>query len=91
MMFVARIIHYAFSLCELGLLAYVLCSWIAHPTAHALRAWLARWYEPLLIPIRRLVPALRFGYSAMDLSPIILFVGLNLVRVALLSLLIPPF
>ena len=91
MMFIARIIHYAFSFYKLGLLAYVLCSWIAHPSAHVLRLKLARWYEPPLLAIRRHVPALGLGSTAIDLSPIILFIGLSLARGLLLSLLVPPF
>ena len=91
MMLIARITHYAFSLYELGLVAYIICSWIAHPTAHAVRLWLARWYEPLLVPIRRLVPAPRFGYTAIDFSPVILFIALALLKSLIISLLVPPF
>ena len=87
----ARIIHYVISIYELGLLAYVLSSWIAHPLAHRLRQWLSRWYEPLLAPIRRVIPAPRFGYTAIDLSPLLLFLGLSLIRGLLISLLVPPF
>lgn len=90
-MLIARVIHYAFSVYELGLLAYVVCSWSAHPSAQRFRLWLARWYEPVLLSIRRLIPALRLGYTAVDLSPIILFIGLSLVKGLLLSLLVPPF
>jgi YggT family protein len=91
MMFVARVIHYAFSIYTLGLLAYVVCSWIVHPAAQALRLRLSRWYEPLLAPIRRVIPPPRFACTAVDLSPIILFIGLSLVKGLLLSLLVPAF
>jgi len=91
MMFIARIIHYMFSFYELGLLVYVLCSWIAHPSAQRFRLWLARWYEPVLLSIRRFMPTLRFGYTALDLSPIVLFIGLSIVKGLLLSLLVPRF
>ncbi|MBN1672818.1 MAG: YggT family protein [Kiritimatiellae bacterium] len=88
---IARLIHYAFSVYQLGLLAYVVCSWIAHPTARSVRLWLARFYEPLLIPIRRVVPALRTGHTAIDFSPLILLIGLALARGLLISILLPPF
>lgn len=91
MMFVARIIHYAFSIYELGLLAYVVCSWIADPDAHRFRMWFSRWYEPLLAPIRRAIPSPRLGCTAIDLSPILLFIGLSLAKGLILSLFIPPF
>lgn len=90
-MLLAKVVHYGFVLYNLGLLVYVLCSWFANPTAHAVRSWLARWYEPLLAPIRRLIPASQFGHVSMDLSPILLFLGLALLRSALLSMLLPPF
>lgn len=87
----AKIIHYGFGIYNLGLLAYVLCSWFAHPAAHAVRAWLARWYEPLLAPVRRWIPAPQLGYASVDLSPVVLFIGLAMLKSALLSLLLPPF
>jgi uncharacterized protein YggT (Ycf19 family) len=90
-MLLAKIIHYSFSLYSLGLLAYVLCSWFAHPMAYAVRSWLARWYEPILEPIRTRIPAPQFGYVSMDLSPVLLFVGLALLKSIILSLLLPPF
>lgn len=91
MILLARLVHYLFSIYALGLLAYVACSWIAHPDAHRLRLWLSRWYEPLLAPIRRAIPAPRLGCTAIDLSPILLFIGLSLAKGLLLSLLAPPF
>lgn len=39
---------------------------------------LSKVIEPLLRPIRAVVPPLRIGGSAMDLSPLILIVGLQL-------------
>lgn len=38
---------------------------------------LARAIDPVLKPIRRLIPPLRIGGMALDLSPIILIVGLR--------------
>lgn len=34
--------------------------------------------EPVLGPLRRTIPPLRFGVTALDLSPIIVFVGLRI-------------
>ena len=36
--------------------------------------------EPLLGPLRRILPPLRLGNVALDLSPIVLFFGLQIVR-----------
>ena len=90
-MLLARWIHYGFSIYECGLLAYVLSGWVAHPTARRARLWLSRWYEPVLEPIRNLLPMPRIGRAAVDFSPIILFIVLSLFKNAVLSMLMPPF
>ena len=86
----ARLVYFGIGIYNLGLLAYVLCTWFAHPAAYRLRSWFARWYEPLLVPIRRWIPVPQFAHVAMDLSPLVLFIGLGLLKSAILSLL-PPF
>ena len=90
-MLLARLIHYGFSIYELGLLVYVFCAWVAHPAAHRLRMGLARWYEPVLAPIRGFIPLPHIGRAAVDFSPVILFIALSLLKNAVLSLLVPPF
>lgn len=40
---------------------------------------LARVTDPVLTPIRRVMPPLRFGGTAIDLSPIVLFFALEIV------------
>ena len=76
----ARLLDFTLGLYELGLFAYIFCSWIMHPTAYGMRRWLAPAYEPLLSPIRRWVPAPRLGNTAIDLSPIVLLIALGLAR-----------
>ncbi len=73
-------LDFAFGLYELGLLAYILSSWIMHPAAFGLRRLLAPAYEPLLAPIRRWVRAPSLGGTVIDLSPIILWIGLGVVQ-----------
>ncbi|HEY5653589.1 MAG TPA: YggT family protein [Pontiella sp.] len=90
-MWFARFVHYAFTFYELGLLAYVLSGWIIHPTARRIHYTVGRWYEPLLIKIRAFSPAPRIGLTVLDISPVILFVLIALVRNVLISLLVPPF
>lgn len=89
--FLARVVYFGFSIYELGLLAYVLCGWVAHPAAHRLRMRLARGYEPVLAPIRGFIPSPRIGAASIDFSPVILFIALSLLRNAVLALLMPPF
>jgi len=75
-----NLLDFAFGLYELGLVAYILCSWIIHPAAYTVRQWLAPAYEPVLAPIRRWIRAPVIGGTAIDLSPIVLWIGLGLLR-----------
>jgi len=62
--------------------ARVLLEWIRVPGDHpvaAVRRALAAIVDPLLNPLRRVIPPLRFGGGALDLSPIVLFVVLSIV------------
>lgn len=75
-----RFLDSILGLYEFGLILYVLCSWILHPAAYALRRWLACAYEPVLAPMRRWIRAPVIGGTAIDLSPIVLWIGLGLMR-----------
>jgi YggT family protein len=39
----------------------------------------ARLTDPILVPLRRIIPPLRVGGAAIDLSPLILFFALEIV------------
>ncbi len=49
-----------------------------HPVSRLYR-FLARLIDPVLVPIRRAIPPLRVGGMSLDLSPLILLVGLQLI------------
>lgn len=76
-------------LCNLLLLyivaifARVIFSWIPlspeSPVA-VVRTWLVRITEPVMGPLRRALPAIRLGSMALDLSPIVLLIGLQVFR-----------
>ena len=42
---------------------------------------LSRAIEPLISPIRSVIPPVRIGGAALDLSPLILIIGINLLLV----------
>ncbi len=44
---------------------------------------LSRVIEPLMRPIRSVIPPVRIGGAALDLSPLILIIGVNLLLVFL--------
>lgn len=78
-------------LLSLGLLAWIVLSYIVvfgripydHPIRRLYDA-LSKVIEPILRPIRAVVPPVRVGGAALDLSPLILIVGLQIL-VAILS------
>jgi YggT family protein len=64
------------------LLLYIILSWVPRPP-DALRPLVVgvnRLVEPLALPLRRVVPPLRIGMIALDLSVLILLIGTNILR-----------
>ena len=62
--------------------AWVILSWIQVTPGHPLarfRAGLDRIILPVIRPIRSVVPPIRIGGGALDLSPMILLVGVRIV------------
>lgn len=64
------------------LLVRILLAWIPslpdplRPVARGLHAVT----DPLLIPLRRVIPPVQMGAMALDLSPIVLFIGIILLQ-----------
>jgi len=85
-MLLFSLLDFAIGLYELGLVIFILCSWLMHPVAVDVRRWLSPAYEPLLAPIRRWVPAPGVGHMILDLSPLVLLVLLGLIRRVLIAL-----
>lgn len=64
------------------LILYVIFSWVPRPP-DALRPLIVgvhRLVEPLAAPLRRVIPPLRLGTVALDLSVLILLIGTNILR-----------
>lgn len=71
------------------LLGHVIFSWIPRPPEplRPVRAGLAALVDPLLRPLRRVIPPLRLGGIALDLSIIVLFIGAAILQGVLGSVL----
>ena len=70
----------ALNLYSLAVLVWVILSWVRVPSTHPLgrvTVFLDRIIYPVILPIRRVVPPLRLGGGALDLSPIVLLLGLS--------------
>jgi YggT family protein len=70
---------------QLVLLAYVVLSWVPRPpeplfpVIRVIRALV----DPIIVPMRRVIPPAQLGGVALDLSIIVLFVILVILRIAL--------
>jgi len=62
---------YIFRLYEVIILARVLMSWIHVDPYHPVAVWIYRLTEPVLDPIRRILPTDRIG---LDLSPVVVII-----------------
>ncbi len=72
----------------LVMLAYVIFSWVPRPPEPLvpIRLGSAALVEPVLRPLRGVIPPLRFGGIALDLSIIIVFIGASILQRVLGSL-----
>lgn len=64
-----------------AVLAWVVLSWIQVSSTHPLgrlQVFLDRIIYPVILPIRRVIPPVRLGAGALDLSPIVLLIGLQI-------------
>jgi YggT family protein len=67
---------------SLALFAWVILSWVrissTHPLAR-LQLMLDRIIYPVILPIRRVIPPLRIGGAAIDLSVILVFIIIRVI------------
>jgi YggT family protein len=70
-------ILYLLRVYEVVLLLRVLFSWIRPNPAHPVVQWVYRLTEPVLAPVRRIVPA---GSIGIDFSPVVVFVLIEIIR-----------
>ena len=64
------------------IIARIILEWIPVPSDHPVgqfRRVLAQVTDPVMAPLRKAIPPLRTGTVALDLSPIILIIGLQII------------
>jgi uncharacterized protein YggT (Ycf19 family) len=76
----AGLIGLAITIYADGLIIYVILSWIRNPQVDKIRALLGKFYEPLLLPLRAFIKPIGAGGGQLDITPIILLLGLILLR-----------
>jgi YggT family protein len=79
------VISFALNLLWWVLLLHVIFSWIPRPPEPIVPVVLGvrSIVEPLVAPLRRVIPPLRIGGIALDLSIIVLFIGIRILISAL--------
>lgn len=76
------ILHFLLRIYEIILLIRILLSWIAPNPAHPFVQIIYQITEPVLAPIRRVLPMSGFGF---DFSPVIVFIIIELLKRLLLG------
>lgn len=70
-----------------ALIIWIVLSWVVgfgrlsfdHPV-RTVYTTLSRGIDPVLAPIRRVMPPVRIGNAGLDLSPLVLFIGIVIVQ-----------
>lgn len=78
-----EIIRLALDLYFYAVFAWIILSWIPVSPGHPVTRFqyaLGRIIDPVLRPIRSVVPPLRLGVGALDLSPLILLFAIRILR-----------
>lgn len=74
---------YIVGIYRIAVFAWIIMSWVrissTHPLAR-LQVLLDRIIYPVILPLRRVIPPLRVGGMMLDLSPIVLLIGLSLLQ-----------
>ncbi len=71
------------NLYSLAVLAWVILSWVQVPSDHPVarvQLLLDRIIYPVILPLRRVMPSPRVGGAMLDLSPIVLLLGIAVLR-----------
>ncbi|MFQ5522502.1 MAG: YggT family protein [Acidimicrobiia bacterium] len=82
-MSIRGLVDLALELYFYAVFAWVILSWIRVSSVHPLgkvQAFLDRIIYPVISPIRKVLPPIRIGHGALDLSPIVLLIAIQLLR-----------
>ncbi len=61
---------------EIVIIVRIVLSWVPHNAQHPAAAFLYKITEPILAPVRRVIPSI----GGIDVSPIVVFIGLGFVK-----------
>ncbi|MEE9260584.1 MAG: YggT family protein [Candidatus Scalindua sediminis] len=64
------------TLYEIVIIVRIVLTWVPHNAQHPAAAFLYKITEPILAPVRRVIPSI----GGIDISPIVVFIGLGFVK-----------
>tara|TARA_B100001996_G_scaffold66098_1_gene47915 strand:+ start:508 stop:774 length:267 start_codon:yes stop_codon:yes gene_type:complete len=77
-----------YKLFSYSLFLWIILSWIQVPSEHPIgqiKSILDQFYNRILAPIRSTIPTIRIGMAGLDLSPIVLILGINFIYPRIMS------
>jgi uncharacterized protein YggT (Ycf19 family) len=74
------LLYQLLNIVEVLLLVRVILSWTQQERANGFTVWVCELFEPLLYPLRKFFSSTNIG---IDFSPIVLFIGIGLLKQAL--------
>lgn len=77
------IVQYGFYIMMGLIFVWIIFGWIGYPSSDAMQRlhdFVTTIINPIIMPIRSRIPPLRLGGFGLDLSPIILIIGMFLLR-----------
>ena len=72
-----------------SLFLWIILSWVQVPQEHPIgqiKSILDQFYSRILAPIRSSIPTVRIGMAGLDLSPIVLILGVNFIYPRIMNL-----
>ncbi len=63
------------TLYEIVIIVRIVLSWVPHNMNHPAAVFLYKITEPILAPVRRVIPSI----GGIDVSPIVVFIGLHVI------------
>jgi YggT family protein len=64
------------TLYEIVIIVRIVLSWVPHNRNHPAAVFLYKITEPILAPVRRIIPSI----GGIDVSPIVVFIGLGFIK-----------
>ena len=77
-----------YKLFSYSLFLWIILSWVQVPQEHPIgqiKNILDQFYNRILAPIRSAIPMVRIGIAGLDLSPIVLILGVNFIYPRVMS------